>query len=232
MFPRLVRRRSVPVPTAFGLLVVLAAGALGLFALRGALPGYLAASAPEGRGLLVVEGWISREALRRAAERFRSGGYEHVVVTGGPLDGPECGGDGPTYADRAAAELRRLGIEEPALVVVPAPPSAQNRTYRSAVSVRQWLQRTGRRIESVDVFSQGPHARRSRALYRLALGEGIRVGALSAPPSYDIARWWRNSAGMKEVLSEALGYAWASCCFRPGPRDSPEELWGVSQDAP
>lgn len=224
---QLLRRRSVPVPTAFGLLVLLLAFALVLALAVWRLPRFLEASAPGGRGLLVVEGWMSREGMRFAAERFRAGGYELMVVAGGPLDGPECGGVGPTYADRAAAEMRRLGIVEPSLAVVPAPASAQDRTYRSAVSVRQWLERTGRRVESLDVLSQGPHTRRSRALYQLALGDGIRVGSIAAPTDYPLEGWWRHSTGAKEVLTEAIGYTWAVCCFRPGPRGSIEEQWGV-----
>ncbi len=226
---RLVRRRNVPVPTAAGMLLLLALAALAALAVGRALPGFLAVSAPEGRGLLVVEGWMTRDALRFAAERFRGGAYDALVVTGGPLEGPECGGDGPTYADRAAAELRRQGLVEPTLAVVPAPASAQDRTYRSAVSVRRWLEATGRRFVAVDVLSQGPHARRSRALFRMALGDGVPVGSISAPTGYDVTRWWRHSTGVKEVLGEAVGYAWASCCFRPGPRDSVEELWGVPE---
>ncbi len=215
-------------PTAAGTLVLLAGAALAALVLARTLPGFLAVDAPEGRGLLVVEGWISRAALREAAERFRAGGYDLVVVTGGPLDGPECGGDGPTYADRAAQELRRLGIVEPRLAVVPAPASAQDRTYRSAVSLRQWLERTGRGVPAaLDVFSQGPHARRSRTLYRMALGDGVRVGVVAAAPPYDVARWWRRSDAAKDVLTEAVGYAWMSCCFWPGPRGSVEEQWGV-----
>lgn len=222
----LFRRRSMPVPTSAGIVIAASIAALALFVAARALPSFLAANAPEGRGLLVVEGWLPRDALRSAAERFRRGGYDALVVSGGPQEDPEWGGGHPTYAERAASELRRLGIAEPLLAVVPAPASAQERTYRSAVSVRQWIAATGRRVTSVDVFSQGPHARRSRELYRIALGDGVRVGSIAAPPSdYDLAHWWRRSAGARDVVGEAVGYAWTWCCFRPGPRDSHEELW-------
>lgn len=224
---RLFRTRSVPVPTALGSLVLLAAAALAVVGAARGLPGFLAVHDPQGHGLLVVEGWVPREALRLAADRFRGGTYDLLVVTGGPLDGPACGGDGPTYAEAAAVELRRLGIAEPRLAVVPAPPSAQDRTYRSAVSLRQWLEATRRHADSLDVLTHGPHARRSRALYRMALGDGIRVGVISAPAGYDMAHWWRHSTGAKDVLTEAIGYAWMSCCFSPGPRGSHEELWAV-----
>ena len=230
---RFFHARPVPVPTAAGALVLtLVLTTLSALGTR-ALPAFLAANEPRGRGLIVVEGWITRDAVRQAAETFREGGYDAVVASGGPIEDPAWHGGYSTYAERVGAELRRLGIVEPALAVVPAPASAQDRTYRSAVSVRQWLEATGRAVTDVDVFSQGPHTRRSRELYRMALGPGVAVGSISAPPSeYALARWWQHSAGVKEVLGESLSYAWTVLWFRPGPRGSDEELWAVPARVP
>jgi hypothetical protein len=231
-FP-LFRARTVPIPTVAGaLMLAVLVCALLTLGVR-ALPGFLAANEPRGRGLLVVEGWITRDAVRRAADTFRRGGYDALVVSGGPVEDPEWHGGYWTYAERVGAELRRLGIVEPALAVVPAPASAQDRTYRSALSVRQWIESTGRGVTDVDVFSQGAHARRSRELYRMALGPGVAVGSVSAPPSeYTLARWWQRSAGVKEVLAESINYAWTVLWFRPGPRGSHEEAWAVPARAP
>lgn len=230
---RLFRVRPVPVPTAAGALALaFVLAALAALAAR-AVPGFLAADEPRGRGLLVVEGWITQGAVRRAAETFRTGRYEAVVASGGPIEDPAWHGGYRTYADRVGAELRRLGIVEPTLAVVPAPASAQDRTYRCAISVRQWIEATGREVADIDVFSQGPHTRRSRELYRMALGPGVAVGSISAPPSdYELTRWWQHSAGAKEVLGESISYAWTVLWFRPGPRGSAEESWAVPARRP
>jgi len=230
---RFFRARAVPVPTAAGALVLtLVLTTLSALGTR-ALPAFLAANEPRGRGLLVVEGWITRDAVQRAAETFREGGYDAIVASGGPIEDPAWRGGYRTYAERLGAELRRLGIVEPALAVVPAPASAQERTYRSAISVRQWIEATGREVTDIDVFSQGAHTRRSRELYRMALGPSVAVGSISAPPSeYDLDRWWQRSAGAKEVLGETLSYAWTVLWFRPGPRGSVEELWAVPARVP
>jgi hypothetical protein len=80
-------------------------------------------------------------------------------------------------------------------------------------------------VTEVDVFSLGPHTRRSRDLYRLALGPGVMVGSVAAPPSeYDIGHWWQRSAGARDVVGEALSYAWTMVWFRPR---SHEESWSV-----
>lgn len=223
---RLYRRRTVPVPTFLGgLLLVSLFGVTLLLSLR-ALAFFLAQNAPVGHGILVVEGWLSVDELRLAAETFRQGSYGALVVSGGPVADPLCEGRFGSYAERAAAKMRDLGISEPLLVVAPAPASAQERTYRSAVSVRQSLETSGRSVKALDVFSRGPHARRSGLLYRVAFGDGVEVGVRAAPPSeYPLSRWWRSSAGVKDIIGESIAYAWTLCCFDPGPRGSHQELW-------
>jgi uncharacterized SAM-binding protein YcdF (DUF218 family) len=67
------------------------------------------------------------------------------------------------------------------------------------------------------------HARRTRLLFRKALGDDVSVGIISVPnPDYDSRHWWRYSAGVKDVVSEAASYLYAKLLFHPsGP--SPEE---------
>jgi hypothetical protein len=211
------------VPTWKGVMLLAALLAGAAFWVVQGLPAFLAPNDPMGHGLLVVEGWQERDSLQLAASTFRNGRYDAMVVTGGPTVDPAWEGGFATYAERAASALRQLGIVEPELVVVPAPPSAQDRTYRSAVAVREWLEVSGRRVSALDVFSVGTHSRRSRALYRMAFGDEIDVGVRSGSPSkYDLERWWRSSEGAKDVLGESLAYGWVLCCFHPGPRVSPE----------
>lgn len=214
--PRFLRRRSMLVPTWAGVLLLAAVLAGAAFWARERLPQFLAPNEPVGHGVLVVEGWQERDSLQLAASTFRRGGYDAMVVTGGPTTDPAWEGGFPTYAERAASEIRRLGVVEPELIVVPTPPSAQDRTYHSAVSVRRWMEASGRRISALDVFSVGTHSRRSRALYRMAFGEGVEVGVRSASPSkYDLESWWQSSEGAKDVLGESLAYGWVACCFHP-----------------
>jgi hypothetical protein len=219
--------RMIPVPTVAGILFFTLIGCGSLLAVVYALPSFLAVNNPVRHGLLVVEGWVSLPSLRMAADTFQQGGYEAIVVSGGPIEGNFCRSGFDTYAERAAYELKQLGIADSRLIVAPAPASAQDRTYRSSVSVRQLLESQGRKVTAFDLFSSGPHTRRSRNLYQLAFGEHVKVGAIAAPPStYDFSHWWRSSAGVKEVLAEGIAYAWTLCCFEPGKPGSWEEAWG------
>ena len=91
---------------------------------------------------------------------------------------------------------------------------------------REWARKNGVALEAVDVFSAGVHARRSRLVYRLALGESVQVGVMAArPKDYEPDRWWATSAGAKAVIG-GLSLAWTKCCFWPGAPGSHEEKWG------
>ena len=191
------------------------AGALAaISALR--LHDFLALNAPIGARVLVVEGWIGPEELEQAAAVFRSGHYELLITTGGPTPWWSDSHDYLSHAEVAAQYLKRHGVPADRVVAVPTMRLDHERTYQSAVSVREWAERSGRKFEALDVFSEGTHARRSRLLYRKAFGDHVRIGVLAARVSdYDAARWWRTSVGAREVLDQAIGFVWAKLFFRP-----------------
>jgi hypothetical protein len=230
----LFRRREVWLPTLWGTLLLLGlAGLVGLLLARMA-NGFLAPNDPArgagggGARTLVVEGWLDEPDLVQAAQAFRRGHYERVLTTGGPITaGSEFSGH-MNYAARAASRLQALGVVSVPVIAVPAPASKQDRTYLSAVMVRDWAQQSGVALEAIDLFTAGVHARRSRMLYRMALGPAVEVGVLAAvPDGFDAERWWTSSVGTKLVMGEAVSLAWTSCCFWPPAPGSHEERWAV-----
>jgi hypothetical protein len=236
--PKLFRRRAVWLPTVWGVALLLAiATALGIVLLP-RLGDYLApterAVGADGRGarLLVVEGWLDDDALDDAIVLARSGGYEHIVTSGGPIEAWREIQPWPTYAERAADYLRRHGTRTPPVVAAPAPETTQDRTYLSALVVREWARKEGISVAAIDVFSAGVHARRSRLVYRMAFGSGVDVGVIAAPPHrYALERWWTTSDGAKTVVGELLGLAWTKCCFWPA-NPGPAEDSGSTRKSP
>lgn len=213
----LFRRREVLLPTAWGWLVLLIAGIAAVLLLGRGLHGFLSVEEPVGARVLVVEGWIGPAGLDQAVAAFRAGRYERVITTGGPIENwpkpPQA-----TYAELAADYLKQHGLADAPVTAVPAPAALRERTYRTALSVRQWAERSGESLEAIDVFSSGPHARRSRMLYRLAFGPRVRVGIRAAwHAGYDGRAWWRSAAGSRDVLEQALELAWVTLFFWPDP---------------
>jgi hypothetical protein len=225
--PHLVRRRELWVPTALGWAVL---AALLLAGARLVLPGlysFLAPDRPLGHGVLVVEGWISEPAFDEALQTWRAGDYVKIVTTGGFIKRGACPESFRTYAEYAARALEARGVPAESIAVVSTPDSARDRTYLSAVMVREWIGRSGLPVRALDVFSEGAHARRTWRLYRKAFGDDLAVGIRAAAPEYDPGAWWRESSGAKDVLTEAIAWGWAACCFHPGPRGSLDEKWGA-----
>jgi len=236
--PALIRRRQVWLPTLWGAVLLCGLLAIALLGAARTVGGFLARSDPAGGadGLgartLVVEGWLDPRELDAAIATARRGRYERVVTSGGPIESWHDGVVWPSYAARAADYLRRHGLEGP-VVAVAAPASAKDRTFLSAVVVREWLRREQPGLDTIDVFSAGAHARRSRLAYRMAFGSGVEVGVIAATPrSYDIDRWWTSSEGAKTVLNELLSLAWTKCCFWPADDGSREGRWGVPKATP
>jgi hypothetical protein len=224
----LVRRREIWVPTVWGWLVLLSIGTVILTLAARNLPTFLAINQPVGARILVVEGWMEPEGLQDAVAAFRAGGYERIVTTGAAIvQWPGIHGHA-TYAERAADYLRRHGLANVPITAVPAPHSAQDRTFLSAVMVREWIERSGFAIGSLDVFTSGAHARRSRLLYRMAFGRDVKIGVIASRSyDYDADTWWQTSAGVKDIVEQAVGLLWVKCCFwRPQP-GSHEERWTV-----
>jgi hypothetical protein len=221
--PAWFRRRQIWLPTWQGaLLLVVVVAAASLIAFRH-LASYLATNDPvaahDGRGAktLIVEGWLEEDGLDAAIAVIATGRYQRVIASGGPiLDGWREGRSWPTYAERAADYLRRHGVTSIPVVAVAAPEALQDRTFRSAVVVRDWLRRQDDKLDAVDLFSGSVHARRSRLVFRMAFGPEVEVGIFAAAPRrYALERWWTTSEGVKAVLGEAISLAWTACCFAP-----------------
>jgi hypothetical protein len=230
LVPRLFRRRTIWLPTLSGTLLIVAIAAAVIVAAARSAGEYLFVNEPahgrDGHGarLLVVEGWLDEDALVAAAAAFRQGRYERIVTSGGPIESWREGQTATNYAERAADYLRRYGLADVPVAAASAPASTQDRTFLSAVVVRDWIQREGLRPEAIDVYSSGVHARRSRMVYRLAFAPSVEVGMLAATPrNYDLEHWWQTSQGTKSVLDETLSLAWTACCFWPPEAGSHEE---------
>lgn len=212
---KLVRRREVWLPTLCGWLVILVVLALAAVIAGRRLYPFLAIDESSGAKILVIEGWMDPYGLDQAVAVFRKGSYELAVVTGAPFAEWPQANTYRTAAERAAEYLRSRGLPAPAVAAVPSPASPHNRTFLSAVMVRDWARQAGIEVHALDVFSQGTHARRSRLLFQRAFGPQVKVGAMAARHEHADERWWRNAESTREVLDQAIAYVWVLLFFHP-----------------
>ena len=225
--PSLFKRRQVLMPTLFGFVVIVLVMATLSLAILKNMALFLAYTAPVQGQYLVVEGWIGEPALLEALTIYKTGKYQFLVTTGGP-DNRHIDALHKTFAEQSAAFIRDQGFDDTKLIVIATPASAQNRTFLSAVMVRDWLTENVATTSDLDVFSGDVHARRTHKLYKMAFADNTKIGIIAAQANgFDLQYWWRTSEGAKSVLAELIGLIWITCCFEPGKYGSHQEKWGV-----
>lgn len=225
--PVLFKQRLITLPTLWGwLLIGLILAVMMRYAFQH-IGHFLAINQSVQGQYLVVEGWIDEQALLKAQAIFEQGQYKVLITSGGPIS-DRIKPDYPSYADKAAAFLVSQGFDPHKLQIAPAPASAQNRTYLSAVKVRQWFEKQAIKPASFDILSSGVHARRTQKLYQMAFSDSTKVGIIALRPQhYMLDHWWSSSDGIKSVLAEVVGLSYTVCCFDPGKVGSHQELWGI-----
>lgn len=178
---------------------------------------FLAKTQRVNANVLVVEGWIHEYAIRSAAEEFKAGSYQKIFTTGGPVLGN--GGyvnDFNTSASVGAELLKKTGVPGEFIQMVPSHVAGRDRTYSSAVALRDWFREHTETIHSINVLTEGAHARRTQLLFQKVFGSGVAVGIISVPdPDYDAKHWWRSSEGVREILDESIAYIYARIFFHP-----------------
>jgi hypothetical protein len=182
---------------------VMTAGIVGILNIHS----FLSPVDPVKADVLVVEGWLPDYALESAVHEFKVHDYRLCIATGGPMEAGTYLSNYKSFADIAYLTLRKLGIDSGQVTAVPSPLANKDRTYASSVALREWFDKTGYRVHSVNVFSLGCHSRRSRMLFAKALGRHISVGVIACHDlSYDSRRWWHYSSGIRMVTGEGLAY--------------------------
>lgn len=210
----MMRRGRIVVPTWRGWLLLCCV--LSSLAWVGVLETYpfLALSDPRPGGVLVIEGWTPDSYLKEVVAEFHRNHYDKVYVVGGPLDKGALLLDYKTFPELTASMLLKLGMDSNDLVRVTAGQTHQDRTYASAVALKQWWHDHQQSPARVNLMCIGPHARRSRLLFEKTLAGPVTVGVVTLPArDFDSRHWWRSSAGFRVVSAEAIGYMYVRLFF-------------------
>jgi hypothetical protein len=210
---KLLQRRQMWTLTLEGWVIALALTiSLFLFAVTH-IQSFLAVTSPVKADILVVEGWMDDNGLKQALAEFKRGSYRQIITTGIPLQRGYYLSEYKNFANLAAATLEAMGADKNQITPIPTPGVLKDRTYASVLELRKWLmnsQQSGQKIESINLFSDNVHSRRSWMIYKKLLEPKIKVGVISAENfGYNPQRWWSSSEGVRTVLPEAIGYIYA-----------------------
>jgi hypothetical protein len=115
-------------------------------------------------------------------------------------------------AKDAAGYLISHKLPDSLVIAVETSHKIHSKTYTSALDVKQWLESNhldkGR---SVNVFTMGPHARRSLICYRKAFGKMTKTGVIACRDTRITAdNWYKTLRGWKDILYETAGLMYIS----------------------
>jgi hypothetical protein len=215
-FYGLISRRERWALTWRAWLILLGLGlAGGCLVVRGS-HAFLAIDAPVSTTVMVVEGWVPRYAVTNYVARYHSN-YTMIFTTGGATLADYASRDvSDTFASVVRSRLVRVGVPASKIQIVPCWLVERDRTYASAVALREWCRTNSVQLTAFNVITLGPHARRSRLLHQKAFGDGVKVGVIPLTNvEYDPDHWWRYSEGVKETMSEAAAYLYVRFLFSP-----------------
>ena len=177
---------------------------------------FLAPNHPPQKGLLVVEGWIDDQALESALKIYHTGNYSKIICTGVPIETGNCLLPFHSYSEMTAARLQQMGTPTNEIIIATGQLAKKDRTYLSALALRDTLANLGIAETNIHLVTCGPHGRRSRLLFQKALGKKYKVGITCLPDSgYDPTHWYAYSQGVRKVISELIAYTYAKFLFHP-----------------
>jgi hypothetical protein len=166
--------------------------------------------------VLVLEGFISDYVLLDAIKEFNNNHYTLLITTGTPLEYGDLLAPYRNTATVAGMSLLKLGFDSAKLVIIGTDEIRNDRTYNSAVRLKQWIRDNRPGIKAINLMTMSVHGGRSKLLFKAALGDSIRVGIISVPNYYyGPNSWWKSSKGFRETMNEAMGYFYVRYFFRP-----------------
>jgi uncharacterized SAM-binding protein YcdF (DUF218 family) len=229
MWLRLAQRRTVWCPTWLGSFCIFALLVIPVAWWFTCGESFLSLTRRLPAHVLVVEGWIGRPGIRAAVAEFGQRGYQYIVASGGLTSG-RWEDEPASYAEMAAGEMIRSGVPKERIIVATAEYTESHRTFESAVAVWRALQAAGIHPKAVNVFTFGPHARRSRLVFAKVDEPGTEVGVIGwIPPDYVAVPWWRSSERARDLLEETAGYMY-EVLFNSG-RSSNSPVLAASTDS-
>ena len=153
--------------------------------------------------------------LKKLSDEFRSRNYSLILCTGGLLEIGSNLAEYKTWAELSAAILKKLGINEKAIMPIIPKAVEGDKTFASALAVKNWLVQNKIQPKGINLISIGPYSRNSWMLYKKAIGEDIPVGIIAYEygGEQDHKRWWKTSSGLRTVLDATIAYLFTKLVF-------------------
>lgn len=204
--PKLFYKKECKKLSWFSYLIIILLFVLCFNLYRNNIYNYLSPIEPVNTNILVVEGWIEDYALKKALTIYKEGNYDLLITTGGPLEMGYLATRFITNAEMAKTTFIELGADSTKIQAVPSAFILEDRTFHSALTLKEWLENNRPEINKFNLVSLGPHSRRSWYLFQKAMPDK-EIGIIALRDiRYEHQKWWKSSKGARTVITETIGY--------------------------
>lgn len=212
----IVRKKEKWVATWFGNLLKILTLFLILILFVKTIHPFLSPTKAIKTNILVVEGFIPDFAIEASMSIFNEGPYELMIITGKKKMKGAYVDEFENDGLHSAATMVELGFDTTKIKVIAIDDDIRkDRTYATAVAVKNWLQESGK-PNSFNVVTIGNHARRSHLLFEKAMEDDFSIGIIAVEDiRYDPNKWWKSSMGFRSVIDETVAYIYARFFFYP-----------------
>ncbi len=230
---RFFKKTSCQRPTLLGWLLILIVISLSVYVFMVNVASFLTVNKPVEAVTMVVEGWVPDDVLKEALSVYQKEHYQNMIVTGIPLQQWNSITDYKNMAEVTADHLKRLGFQDTIYLAAIPKNIMRDRTYSTALVVKQIFKEHPGWEKSFNIFSMGVHSRRSLLMFERAFGDDYRIGIYAGKDrSFDEKHWWRSSRGFRSVSSELFSYLFVRFFFHPDEKAYLEKIkWGRYLDS-
>jgi uncharacterized SAM-binding protein YcdF (DUF218 family) len=152
--------------------------------------------------IVVLGGGLETRPFK-AAELWRRGLADKILISQGPEERAASRGAAPSQSELNREILLKLGVPASAIGTFG---TASKNTRDEAVALREWAERNAASVFIIptEIFP----ARRVRWIFRREFsGTAVRIEVPSVePPDYTRWDWWKKDHGLAEFQNEVLKY--------------------------
>lgn len=185
---------------------------IALFLIAPAVHSFLSITKPVKADILVIEGWVFDYMLDEAVDLYKKGRYKYIITTGGvrKYSHNKIAGGADSTAEYAAKRLVNCGIGPESIFTASGSAAKDHHTYNAAFGLRKWVLNNKPEIKTLNIFTGGPHGRKTYHIYKKVLGKNITVGIISSEiKHYNPKYWWTSFTGISVTFDYIVGYIYA-----------------------
>ena len=181
---------------------------------------FLTVNSPVKSKTMIIEGWVPDYTLKEAVKTYKKENYEHLIVTGIPLQLWNSITDYKNMAQVTADNIKKIGFKDTIYLAAIPFNVLRDRTYSTALVSKMIFEEHPDWEKSFNIYSLGAHSRRSLLMFNKAFGDDYKIGIYAGKDiTFDENHWWKSSRGFRTVASELFSYFFVRLFFHPDEKE-------------